>query len=152
MDGVSMSFSKPWRTLFGPDEREKRLPVLDVFLRTGDGSFIREVFVVDSGADISMGPRELCDLVGLRWEGGELIELRGIAQREECVVSAAIHMLDIFIREANCQLTIPFCFAEGNAPLLLGREGFFDAFQITFDKQQSLTIFELPQGAVEDSR
>ena len=61
-------------------------------------------------------------------------------------------MLEIFIREANCQLTIPFCFAEGNAPLLLGREGFFDAFQITFDKQQSLTIFELPQGAVEDSR
>jgi len=144
-----MTFSKPWRTLSGPDEREKRLPVLDVFLRAGSGSFVREVFVVDSGADVSMGPRRLCELVGLRWEEGELTEVRGIAQREECVVPATIHMLDIFIREAACQLTIPFCFAEGDAPLLIGREGFLDAFRVSFDKPQLVTTFELVQSVGE---
>jgi hypothetical protein len=138
-----MTFTKPWRTLSGPDDLEKRLPVLDVFLRTAKGSFVRELFVVDSGADLSMGPRRLCELVGLRWEDGELIQVTGIAEREECVVPATIHMLDIYIRDAGCQLIIPFCFAEGEAPLLIGREGSFDAFRVAFDKPQFVTNFEL---------
>jgi hypothetical protein len=41
-----------------------------------------------------------------------------------------------------CRIRIPMCFAEGNAPLLLGREGFFDAFRVEFDKRQALTVFE----------
>lgn len=90
-----------------------------------------------------MGPRRLCSLVGLRWEDGDLIQISGIAQREECIVPATIHMLDIFIRDAGCQLKIPFCFAEGDAPLLIGREGFFDAFRVTFDKPQLLTTFDM---------
>jgi hypothetical protein len=142
MDGLPMSFTKPWRTLSGPDDREKRLPILDIYLRTTAGPFVREVFVVDSGADVSMGPRRLCELAGLRWEEGELIELHGISQRAECAVPAAIHPLDVYIREARCRLTIPFCFAEGDAPLLLGREGFFDAFRVVFDKQQLVTVFD----------
>jgi hypothetical protein len=123
--------------------------VLDVYLRAASGTFVREVFVVDSGADVSMGPRRLCELVGLRWEDGELTQVSGIAQREECVVPATIHMLDIYIRDAGCQLTIPFCFAEGDAPLLIGREGFFDAFRVAFDKPQLVTAFELAKDAVE---
>ena len=119
------------------------MPILDVYLRTAHGSFIREVFVVDSGADVSLGPRRLCELVGLRWDEGEMIELRGIAQRRECVVPGAVHRLPIYVREAGCKLTIPFCFAAGDAPLLLGREGFFDAFRVEFDKRRLTTTFEL---------
>lgn len=141
-----MRFRKPWRSLSGPDDREKRLPVLDVYLQTARGIFVREIFVVDSGADVSMGPRRLCELVGLRWESGEPIELHGIAARKECTVRARIHTLSVFVREAACQLAIPFCFAEGDAPLLLGREGFFDAFRIEFDKRELATVFELMEG------
>ena len=127
----------------GPDDREKRLPVLDIFLRTAAGPFLRDVFIVDSGADVSMGPRRLCELVGLRWVDGQPIELHGISPRRECSVPAAIRPLDVYVREARCRLTIPFCFAAGNAPLLLGRDGFFDAFRVTFDKQRLSTEFEL---------
>jgi hypothetical protein len=84
----------------------------------------------------------LCELVGLRWEDGERIELHGIAHRAECIVPATIHGLDVYVREAGYQLTIPFCFAEGDAPLLLGRDGFFDAFRLTFDKPKLVTVFE----------
>ena len=56
------------------------------------------------------------------------------------MVRAMIHPLDIYVREAGCQLTIPFCFAEGDALLLLGREGFFDAFRVHFDKQRYAII------------
>ena len=93
-----MSFSKRWRTLSGPDDREKRLPVLDIFLRTAAGPFLRQVFIVDSGADVSMGPRRLCVLVGLRWEDGEPTELHGISPRKECAVPAVILPLDVYIR------------------------------------------------------
>jgi hypothetical protein len=137
-----MKFVKPWREVSGPDGIDKRLPVLDVFLRTARGPFVREVFVVDSGADVSMGPRRLCDLLGINWDEGRRIDLRGIAKREECVMPAVIHNVELHSREAGCRLTIPFCFAEGDAPLLLGREGFFDAFRIEFDKRQLTTVFE----------
>jgi hypothetical protein len=54
-----------------------------------------------------------------------------------------VHVVVIHVLEAGCQLAIPFCFAEGPAPLLLGRDGFFDAFRVTLDKQQFMTVFEL---------
>ena len=69
-------------------------------------------------------------------------EIRGISQREECVVSAREHEVTILIAEARKEILVPICFAEGDAPLLLGREGFFDAFVVSFDKERSLTTFE----------
>lgn len=51
--------------------------------------------------------------------------------------------MEVLILEAAQRLTIPFCFAEGQAPSLLGREGFFDAFRIQFDKKRLQTTFEL---------
>jgi hypothetical protein len=138
-----MTFTKPWRNLPLPAGLETKVPVLDVYLRTSNGRRVREAFVVDSGADISMGPRRLCDLLGLVWESGQSIELQGISPREECTVPGMIHSVEISIREARCRVTIPFCFADGDAPTLLGREGFFDAFRIQFDKRRLITVFEL---------
>ncbi len=38
---------------------------------------------------------------------------------------------------------VPVCFADGDTSQILGREGFFDAFRITFDKQRFTTEFAL---------
>ncbi len=137
-----MKFTKPWVVPPSADGADTKVPVLDVYLQTVDGRALREVLVVDSGADLSMGPRRLCNQLGLAWEAGAFVEVQGISPLEECKVAASIHQVDIYIREAACRITIPFCFAEGDAPLLLGREGFFDAFRIQFDKQHYLTTFE----------
>jgi hypothetical protein len=49
----------------------------------------------------------------------------------------------IDVRDADRRLTIPICFADSDdAPLLLGREGSFDAFGISFDKMNLLTRFD----------
>ena len=51
--------------------------------------------------------------------------------------------LRTYLRDADRRLTIPVCFADtDDAPLLLGREGSFDAFGIFFDKKNLLTRFE----------
>jgi hypothetical protein len=136
-----MTFSKPWIALPGEEGEETRVPVADIYLRTSDGDLIREIFVVDSGADVSMGPRALCDMLGLVWEKGKPTQVQGISPRPECIVDARIHNVEVHIREAACRVSLPFCFAEGDAPLLLGREGFFDAFGIYFDKPKLLTTF-----------
>lgn len=134
-----MKFTKPWALL---EEGGVPTPVLYVSLQRTKGSRTRRQFVVDSGADISVAPRKLCELLGLTWSAGMQTEIRGISQREECVVSAREHEVTILIAEARKEILVPICFAEGDAPLLLGREGFFDAFVVSFDKERSLTTFE----------
>jgi len=39
------------------------------------------------------------------------------------------------------EVKLPMCFADGNAPYLIGREGFFDEFEIVLDKVGRRTIF-----------
>lgn len=136
-------FSKPWRSLPGPTGSTELQPVLELVLIRPAGIPHRELLLVDSGADTSMGPHRLCELLGYDWSLGMPTTLYGISARVECQVPARIHPVDIYIRDASCRLTIPVCFAEGDAPLLLGREGLFDAFRIEFDKSQSVTRFEL---------
>ena len=54
-----------------------------------------------------------------------------------------LHPVEIYVRDADRRLAIPICFADSDdAPLLLGREGFFDAFGIYFDKKNLLTRFD----------
>lgn len=136
-----MTFTKPWASLTSQPS-DPAAPLLPVSLRMQDGRFIRQLFVVDSGADVCLGPRRLCVLLGLTWEAGIPVELRGIAPGEECVVKAMIHTVELRVHEAKMDLSLPFCFADGAAPLLLGREGFFDAFRILFDKRNAVTTFE----------
>ncbi len=56
-----MTFTKPWMALPGEPGQDTKVPVADIYLRTSAGVLVREIFVVDSGADVSLGPRMLCD-------------------------------------------------------------------------------------------
>jgi len=38
---------------------------------------------------------------------------------------------------------LPMVFARGNAPFVLGQEGFFDAFDIAFEKTNRRMVFAL---------
>ncbi len=141
---MALSFVKPWTSLLAPDEPvTSRLPTLDVALPAGGSRLLLETFLVDSGADISMAPRQLCDELGLDWEAGEPINLKGISARPECAVAAKIFEVELLVPDIGVAFFIPICFADGDASQLLGREGFFDFFRITFDKQRLTTEFEL---------
>jgi len=98
---------------------------------------------VDSGADLSLAPQELCRQLGLRWQDGAPTMLRGVSERKVCWVQGRIHEVNAFVPEAGIMLRLPMVFARGNAPFVLGREGFFDAFDITFEKANRQTVFQL---------
>jgi len=99
-------------------------------------------FLVDSGADLSLVSRDLCDSLGKRWEDGRRRTLHGISRKRVCQVESRVHDVHLVVAELGIQITIPVCFAEGHAPLLLGRDGFFEYFRVTFDRQALLTTFE----------
>jgi len=141
---MAVSFVKPWTSLLAPDELvHPRVPALEVLFASVDGRLLLETFLVDSGADISMASRQLCQELGLDWESGEPINLNGISPKPECVVRARVFGVELLVPDIGVAFTIPICFADADTSQLLGREGFFDLFRITFDKQRLTTEFEL---------
>jgi len=130
-----MSFSVPWSSVqqLGPDS----VPLLELYFHYADGGFRSHAFLIDSGADAWLGAE-----IGLEWEAGILTVLRGISQKEECAVVGYTHTVEVHVLESQRRIHLPICFVEGDAPLLLGRAAFFDAFRITFDQPDLMTHFE----------
>lgn len=142
MPTSSIHFVHEWREFTRPDGSVIYRPLLPVLVR-GRDKFLPRYFLLDSGADLSMAPQELCRQLGLRWQDGDPITLRGISQRKVCLVQGRIHEVDILVSDAGVMLRLPMVFARGNVPFVLGREGFFDVFDIAFEKTNRRTVFQL---------
>jgi hypothetical protein len=141
---MAVTFLKPWTSLLAPDEPVSPLvPTLRIAFASSDDRLLLRTFLIDSGADISMAPRQLCQELGLDWDAGEPIDLNGISPNPECVVRAKVFEVELLVTDIGLAFAIPICFADGDTSQLLGREGFFDAFRISFDKQRLTTRFEL---------
>ena len=133
------SFAKNWvrqKTRVGTVYR----PVIDLLFSEKTGRNLYS-FIVDSGADISLAPRQLAERMGLDWDKGSKITLSGISPKPECTLEGRIHTVSALVPDLAFELALPVCFANGNAPLLIGREGFFDEFDITLDKTRRRTVF-----------
>lgn len=133
------SFVKKWmrqKTRIGTVYR----PVIDLLFNEKMSRNLYS-FIVDSGADISLAPQQLAERIGLDWNKGKKIILSGISPKPECTLEGRIHEISALVPDIAIDLTLPVCFANGNAPYLIGREGFFDEFDITMDKTKRRTIF-----------
>jgi len=123
-----MKFIKNWTPITVPSGETIYRPTLAVFVE-GVIGFSAHDFMIDSGADLSMAPYSLFRELGrAEWEKGARLLVRGISPKEECMVEGRVHDVNFFIAELGLQIDIPVCFAKGDVPLLLGREGFFDHF------------------------
>lgn len=137
-----MEFTKDWSKEVTKGGKVIYRPILDLVLKEKE-TLTKYSFVVDSGADISLAPRYLAGRIGLDWAAGEKVVLKGISEKEICDVEGRIHEIDIIIPEIASKLRLPLCFAVGNVPFLLGREGLFDYFTVGFDKENKQTRFEI---------
>jgi len=115
-------------------------PVIDLLFNEKIGRNLYS-FIVDSGADISLAPRQLAERIGLDWDKGSKITLSGISPKPECTLEGRIHTVSALVPDLALELALPVCFASSDAPLLIGREGFFDEFDITLDKTRRRTVF-----------
>jgi len=113
----SIRFVREWREFIHPTGTSIYRPVLPVLVR-GQHGFVERDFLVDSGADFAMAPQELGRQLGLRWQDGTPITLRGISQRKACLVQGRIHEVDILVPDAGAMLHLSMVFARGNAPFI----------------------------------
>lgn len=138
-------FASDWAEEIAEEGITEYFPALVVYIRELGG--LKDYkFLVDSGAAISVAPRELADRIGIRWEYGIKTTLKGIARKKTCEIEGMIHEVEVFIREANLTIKVPICFAIGEVPLILGRFGLFDYFLVIFDKEAKKTYFELQES------
>ena len=142
MNGSSIRFSQEWRALPQPDGTTIDRPMLLVAVR-GAGGWTQTAFLVDSGADTSMAPFELFELLDRRWRQGERFPVRGIARRRDCALIGRIHDVDLLLRAAGVFMRVPIVFVRGDGPYVLGRDVLFEAFRITFEPTRRRTVFEL---------
>ena len=64
------------------------VPAIDVVLSGPNGKAMRRTFLVDSGADVSMAPRRLCELA--RLDGSAGWDSTGSRLASECASSATL--------------------------------------------------------------
>lgn len=122
-----------YKTTKRPDRTEVKIPSIPIKI-FGEKDISFETFaLLDSGADISVIPKKLAELLGIEIEGEKTFAF-GIGGRVECIERKIT--INISKGHENYTFSIPIkvILDNYNFPLLLGRQGFFEEFIITFDQ------------------
>lgn len=130
---IEFDYRKERSTLFDGVYR----PVAKIIL-TNKGRTVPEIFYVDSGADITLVPRSIGEILAFDNPApAEIVDIKGIGEKGIPMVVRKVSML---FGELEIQSKIGWALIE-DVPLLLGREDFFKYFNITFCQNRK-TIFK----------
>lgn len=95
------------------------------------------LILVDSGAEFSLFTKSDAELLGLKLQQGEKINIGGVTGDR---FLAFIHPVIIKIRNKKIKIEAAFS-AQDNTPRVIGRNPLFSHFFITFDHKKRNTIF-----------
>lgn len=115
-------------------------PSIPITLRGSSGSF-SVVAVLDSGADFTAFSKEVAELIGVDLSGPPHPTF-GIGGKVKAVLSSVI--VNITKGHENYNFKIPVIVIDDlcDFGVLLGRQGFFDKFKITFDQKNKKISFK----------
>ena len=129
---IEFGFRREQSGIFGSIER----PVARVIL-TNRGISIPEIFYVDSGADLTLIPRSVGEILKLADPTAkEMFDIKGIGEKGVPIVLRPVRMQ---VGDFQFQARIGWALVE-DIPLLLGREDVFPVFDILFSKNRK-TVF-----------
>ncbi len=117
------------------------VPYAQIELQSVGGGFQPLALQIDSGAVVSILRRSVADLLGLRLEKGQKVELGSVGGG-----LTAAHVFSVQTKFAdNIAFPVPFAFADSErVPNLLGRLGVFDQLQVDFDATLTQTEIRPP--------
>ncbi len=129
-----VSFS--YRREFSPVLGEILRPVANVELKAGRGDWFPASMYIDSGADLTLIPSDFGKLLGMNLDKNRSA-LAGVtgAPMKVSLQSTEIR-IGTSIQEAKVAVAL-----RNDVPYLLGRDGVFKAFKITFEEYEALTRF-----------
>ena len=130
---IEFDFKEEQSKIFGPILR----PVVRIVLINEGIEFPENVYV-DSGADISIIPKSIGEILRFKIEKTDKInEIKGIGERSVPII---IKRIKIKIEEKIFESRIAWALIE-DVPLLLGRTDVFNLFDICFKKNKR-TLFK----------
>jgi hypothetical protein len=136
-----MTFSRRYHIETRKDGVQKRLPHVLVGLKGKNSEiFIDTYALVDSGADISVIPKDFAELIGVDIGGP-----KGIANGLGGEVEVVNSKMELKIKgdRVTYDLNVPVqvILSDSKIPVILGRDGFFSYFRIEFDHANSRIKF-----------
>ena len=112
---------------------KKKTPSIPVLFKGQSLTGFQVVALVDSGADLSVIPRGLAEVLNVDLTGPKQDSF-GFGGKIVCIESKV--SLTLIQNHEKVVLEIPILVSpDDNCPPILGRTGFFDSFKITFDNQ-----------------
>jgi len=129
---IEFDFRAEGSGLFGAIRR----PVARVVLERGQVK-LPEIFYVDSGADVTLIPLSVGELLGFTiLRTHEITEIKGIGEKG---VPILIRRLKMWLGDYGFTARVAWCLTEG-VPPLLGREDVFKLFSVTFERNRATVI------------
>lgn len=128
-----MAISVKYHLIKRKDGIEKKLPYISIELNGEESNlWVETRALIDSGADISVIPKDFAELIGVKIDG-EPGFANGIGGQVRVITSKM--NLKIKGDHTTYQFNIPVqvVLDESKIPVLLGRDGFFSYFRIEFD-------------------
>ena len=120
----------------------RRAPFIPIIVRNKFGKTMNVVALLDSGADNTVIPKDLADVLGLKEHNVEA-ETGGIGGKVKVKKSRFSFRIK-GVRESY-SLDVPVLVlqeANMDVPLLLGRRGFFENFHITFKQNEEKIVLK----------
>jgi len=106
-----------------------------------NGKHILQMAIVDSGSDITLMDFDIAQFLEIDLSKCREVNLGGITGKGVGYVSDIAIVVERFTKE----IAVPVVFTkELNTGILLGQEGFFDNYKVTFDKRH--TMFSLEEN------
>lgn len=113
-------------------------PSAKVYLRSSRGTWLPHYMLVDTGADFSLLPKLIGEVLGLTKSATDRPHRAGAVGGWIWVIMRRLRM-----RLGDREFEADVGWAQTNgAPLLLGRADVFDHFRICFDQREHATEFD----------
>ncbi|MBI9019039.1 MAG: retroviral-like aspartic protease [Phycisphaerae bacterium] len=128
-----------YKLLPGKKGSQIKTPSIPVFFKGNSSLKMNTIALVDSGADCSVIPKGLADILNLDMTGPKQ-DSYGFGGKIKCIESN----VNITLKQNHekYEFKIPVLISSNDScPIILGRNKFFDKFKITFDsKHQKLIL------------
>ena len=110
--------------------RDRKFPIIPITLIKENVEIDTDA-LVDSGANISVFREEIAECLEIVIEAGEEILLQGLGGR----IVGYIHELNVRVDDEEFPCKVVFSKELTVGLNILGREGFFEYFQVTFNER-----------------
>lgn len=125
-----------------PDGTEVKTPSIPILLEGKEK--IQTIALLDSGADISVLSKDVAEILGLDLSD-EITPCYGIGGKMDSVNTRVEITVEKGHEHYHFRIPIKVILGNFDFPMLLGREGFFDKFVISFNQEQEKVLLKKVQ-------